>query len=411
MENVYDSIFSKQLLFVLPENSLEKSRKVEVLEKAAIAVNLYYEDTVPKYLEYLNNVPEEIDVYIISSNPVVWNMVENFVSRRKGTYLINKDNRGRDISALLVAFREIALRYEYICFVHDKKEKQQFMKEDIDFWVKNLWDNTLKSAHYICNVLNTFENSNIGVLVPPEPIGEYKNDWYKNVWYEDFEITKKLADELGLVCNISNEKSPITLGTAFWCRTVALKKLFEKEWRYEDFPKEPLADDGTISHAIERIFAYVAQDAKFDTGVIMCNSYAESLILNLKSNLTQTYSLLKREFGIHNIHQIKNYDEQRVIADKFFRQYKKIFLYGAGYCGQEFLLTLKSWGYCPDGFVVTDGQKHSNYLADLPVFELKELERKEEIGIFITVNYGIQSELEKNLIKQGFANYYKAYVC
>ncbi|NBH19789.1 rhamnan synthesis protein F, partial [Clostridiaceae bacterium] len=68
-----------------------------------------------------------------------------------------------------------------------------------------------------------------------------------------FELTQKLAKELNLHCNLSIDKSPITLGTVFWARSDALEKILKKEWKYEDFDEEPLKDDGTISHVIERI--------------------------------------------------------------------------------------------------------------------------------------------------------------
>ena len=49
------------------------------------------------------------------------------------------------------------------------------------------------------------------------------------------------------------------LGTIFWFRPAALKPLFDHDWQWEDFPPEPNDIDGTILHAIERAYGYVAQ--------------------------------------------------------------------------------------------------------------------------------------------------------
>ncbi len=39
-------------------------------------------------------------------------------------------------------------------------------------------------------------------------------------------------------------------------------------------PPEPLPQDGTISHAIERIYPFVAQSAGYPPAVVMSKSYA-----------------------------------------------------------------------------------------------------------------------------------------
>ena len=43
-------------------------------------------------------------------------------------------------------------------------------------------------------------------------------------------------------------------GTLFWARTDSLKPLFNIPISYDMFPKEPIGIDGTIAHALERLF-------------------------------------------------------------------------------------------------------------------------------------------------------------
>jgi hypothetical protein len=61
---------------------------------------------------------------------------------RKNCDVILKQNRGRDVSSLLVACKEYVFKYEYLCFIHDKKST--WLDEGVD----------------------------LGLLVPPEPIGK-----------------------------------------------------------------------------------------------------------------------------------------------------------------------------------------------------------------------------------------------
>lgn len=407
MRNVQDIMYDKGLYHILSDRVSEKEVAREVLDNTVVGIYLYYPDTLEKYFEYIKRIPQEIKVYIISANAATWEKIEQFVCGKSNLHFLKKENRGRDISALLVTFREIALKYKFFCFIHDKKEITEYLKQDTEFWVQNLWDNSLISKEYINNVLALLGQNNMGLLVPPEPIGYYKNDWYSNVWLDNFDKTREIAEQLEIQCNMVLEKSPITLGTVFWAKTDAMKKLLEKEWEYEDFPEEPVPNDGTISHAVERILAYVAQDAGYDTGIIMCNSYAEKLILRVKMNMTKTYDLVGEYLGVKNLYQVEHYKEQKEVIECFFNTYKKIYLYGAGERGKEFLHMLSCMGYCPTGFVVSDGKKNKNFLNGYPILELKDLEKNDNIGIFITVSQENQTELEENLKNRGLNNYFK----
>ena len=116
--------------------------------RVAIFVNLFYEEQIEIYKNYLNRLPAFVDIIIMSSKDTI---LESFNSGRFKT--IKKENRGRDISALLVTAKKLIFRYEYICFVHDKKEKRSEQKKYVDLWIKNLWDNMLQSSMYVYNVL------------------------------------------------------------------------------------------------------------------------------------------------------------------------------------------------------------------------------------------------------------------
>jgi lipopolysaccharide biosynthesis protein len=52
-------------------------------------------------------------------------------------------------------------------------------------------------------------------------------------------------------------------GTMFWARTAALKPLFALGLRWDDYPREPAANDGTILNAIERLLPFVAAHAGY----------------------------------------------------------------------------------------------------------------------------------------------------
>lgn len=82
----------------------------------------------------------------------------------------------------------------------------------------------------------------------------------------------KIHEEKGLIA---------PLGSTFWFRPAAMRALFEKGWAYEDFPPEPLGGDGTISHAIERSYAYVAQSAGYFSAWLFSDRFARIELTNL----------------------------------------------------------------------------------------------------------------------------------
>ena len=139
-------------------------------------------------------------------------------------------------------------------------------------------ENVCKNAAHVLNILCEFENDPyLGILCPPFPAhGLYFMNMCSGGWYPNFENTKKLLKEtLKLDVPIAGEESPIApYGSVFWFRPKALAPLFDYGWQHTDFPPEPLPQDGTISHAIERVYPFVAQAAGYYPAVVMSRDYA-----------------------------------------------------------------------------------------------------------------------------------------
>lgn len=271
MKNVYDIRREKNLIYILSEKAYadEELLLSEIYSQTAIIIYLYYIESLSEYYNYIENIPHNIDLYIVSSREEVLEEVRkqlNLLCRQNVKYLW-KENRGRDVSALLIVGRDIVSRYKYVCFLHDKKEHNEGIKKDTLLWIENLWGNQIGSPYYIDSILKLFENNkDLGILAPPEPVGDNFDAWYGYGWYRSFDITKAIADKLCLNADLDPNIPPITFGTVLWFRSCAMHKLFDADWKYEDFDDEKLSDENYLSYGIERIFAYVAQDAGYDTG-------------------------------------------------------------------------------------------------------------------------------------------------
>ena len=404
MDNIYDIRMKEKLLYILPDKGKKAMLAKGLMKRMAIVVNLYYLDTVWQYTSYLNQIPSDIAIYIYSSDPLVLEQVEKYCDRPIQGCL--KNNRGRDISALLVEFKKYAMEYEYICFLHDKKAKHEYVKEDTNIWVDNMWKNLLATEDYVCNVMDLFqENEMLGLIVPPEPMGEYAHAWYGDAWNHNYEISKELAEKLFLQCDIRRDRQPITLSTAFWARTHALEKLFEYAWKYEDFQEEPMPIDGTISHGIERMLGYIVQDAGYDTATIMTKEYASWSLLFAQDGMRMMMNLLNINRWVQDVHDVKLllYTEER--TKNFFAKNRKVYLYGAGTLGKKYLSWCKDWQLFVDGFVVSNATVPNMEMEGIKVFTINELELKDNVGIIITVAPNLYGEIVHILDKMGFSNY------
>jgi lipopolysaccharide biosynthesis protein len=361
--------------------------------KAAVFVNLFYVEQLQIYQNYLEQVPDFIDIVIISPKE---HILKCFRGNRFIT--IRKENRGRDISALLVAAKKLIFHYEYVCFIHDKKEKRQEQKAYVDSWIKNLWGNMLQSKAYIYNVLDAFQDKKIGMLVPLPPYGRDNGAWLRGAWGENYENVKRLAQDLNISGNICLEKPPVTYSTVFWARSDVLKKLFFRDWKYTDFPREPMRNDGEINHAIERVMQYAVEDAGYETKILLSTSFAASFIHQLHSEMNGLWNQLDAGFGISSYRGLDNYERIKAFAEK----HSELYLYGAGKRGKECLRLCQACNIFPNGFIVTELK--SAY-EEIPVLAISDLTITENTGIIISVNWDLQEEIKKELEKRGFHEY------
>lgn len=386
---------------IIPDNKKVEANICIRKKEIAIFAHLFYEDQVTYYQKYLEEIPELIDIVIISSKEEI---LDKFNSSRFER--IKKKNRGRDISALLIASRDMFFQYDYVCFVHDKKEKNPDDKDYVDFWKKNMWNNMLQSPIYVYNILELLQNDEkLGLLVPLPPYKRGVGVWLGGGWAENYEHVKELADELGIKVDISYEEPPIAYSTVFWTKTKALKKLFAKDWDYMDFPDEPMRNDGEINHAIERILQYVVEDAGYETKIVMSSSFVARFVEQLRDEVNSLWNIANQELGFKNGIQFDQYMERKETIIQFSKQHSKIYLYGAGKIGKKCLRFCRFWGIVPNGIIVTQMTNTYSEMDGIPILPVSDFICIENAGIIISANAVNQKEIVNELKKINFKEY------
>lgn len=412
MKNVYDIRYEKNLIYVLPSEPdiLPPAVPDGMYAGTVILLYLYYLDTLSFYWSYLDGIPDGIDVCLISSRAEILEKTKRHLeaSNRTGIRYILKENRGRDVSALLVAGADIIGDYEYVCFLHDKKERCEEVKKDTRLWVENLWGNMIDSAGYISRILHLFlENPELGILAPPEPVGDHFCTWYGYGWHGSFGITEELVRRLKLNADIRPDKPPVTIGTVLWFRRKALGKLFDHGWRYSDFDDEGLKRHNYLSYGIERLFPYAAQDAGYVTGTVMTGGYAAKQTNYLQHAANLIFKEAESFFPVNNLADLACYrrNEGRII--EFAKRNREVYLYGAGIMGRFCLAVLRKEHIQPAGFLVSRNTGDS-VEESIPVMEPDGLEGLPDSAVIITVyDLAVQDEIERTLKERGCRNYIK----
>lgn len=290
----YNTADLKEILnlnFVLPGRSFIEKTDFAA-KRVAVFAHLYYADLIEDSAVYLRNIPAQIDLIITTDSEKKADEIRSLV--RSDATIRVVPSRGRELSALLVGCRDLIPRYDFVCFIHDKKSSQKEFRSVGKAFSDSIWDATLHSTEYIQNVLVTFEdNPRLGLLAPPPPFwGTY---FWSSVdyWTICHDEVMALGKRLNLDAKMERDKRLIAIGSVFWCRREALDPLFKAGLTLEDFPPEPVPNDGTFLHAIERIFQFVAASQRYLTGWVMSDEYARVLISDYQVMFDETKSKLK----------------------------------------------------------------------------------------------------------------------
>lgn len=275
-----------QLNYIVSSKYAEDITDILDKRKVALVLHLYYEDLLDESYRYAASMPKESDIYITVGSERMKTLVEEKfkdIECNKCEVLLIP-NRGRDVGAVLVAVNPFILEYDYVCFAHDKKVTQLKPECKGASWAYQCFESVLKNKTHVNNIIRLFEeNPRMGLLTPAPP---YHAEYFPTLgheWGANFKNVKKLAKELDIHVPMSQDDPPISaIGCFFWYRPKAMKKLYDRNYSYEDFPEEPMKKtDGTILHAIERMYSFAVQDAGYYSAWCFSDNVASMEITNL----------------------------------------------------------------------------------------------------------------------------------
>lgn len=228
--------------------------------KVALHLHLHYPEQADFLIRALGKARQKPDLFISVTSEEGGVRVERMLEkyRVKCHEIEVFPNRGRDLGPFLTGFRESLLNYDVLGHFHTKGSKHapsDFVKRWNAFLSENLIGRRGQLMDAILERMNA--EPKIGIVYPDDPM-----IWG---WFENYTMGKTLLEKLGLAIQKENTFFNYPAGSMFWARTAALKPLFDLGLRWEDYPEEPISQDGTILHAIERLFGIIPEQIGYRT--------------------------------------------------------------------------------------------------------------------------------------------------
>lgn len=296
LENMADLKKNLQLNYFLPQDQSDYPDETVSEKKLALVMHMYFPDLIDECFEYAQNMPANTDVYITTNTEEkkqkIYERFKDLPCHKLEITLVG--NKGRDVAPFLVEMQDKYMNYDYICKLHDKKVGQLKPGTVGAAFAYRCNKNMLVSRNFVKNVIKTFdENPHLGMLMPPPPNHAQYYIALGLEWGMNFDVTKELADKLGLHVNMNKKKEPISpLGGVFWFRPQALKVLFDKGWSYDEFAPEPIGEDGQLVHGIERVYGFCVQNEGYYPAWLMNTAAAGMEVTNLHYMLRELNNVI-----------------------------------------------------------------------------------------------------------------------
>ncbi len=267
-------------------------------QRVAAIIHMFYPELAAEVKNFLLNIPCAVDVFISTTSPEKKFAVEKiFGDFDKGNVTIKIFvNRGRNIAATFVGFREIFDGYDFCVHLHTKKSPHA--EKILAGWRNHLYENLLGSPEIVGGILKILADERVGMVFPQHfnPIRVYIN------WGQNFSVAKNFLRRLNIAVDERN-LIEFPTGSMFWFKPKSLAPLLNCGLTFKNFPEECGQIDGTLAHAIERAFLFIVEASGFQWLKVDCDNkfFGATPILKshsqteLDANISKAWhSVLKR---------------------------------------------------------------------------------------------------------------------
>lgn len=304
--NISDLYYSLHLNYVLPSIPVD----LPITMKAALVYRISNPLFTEPILKRASQIASVLDVYILPEDQSVRQHIAKCPKRHERITILEPSNQITEMGGFVLCCRELAMQYDYLGYVHDVSNPEHYRTAAIESTVYGSLQNISNDPMYIAQILNCFEsNPRLGLLGAPFPIHHHNFSNYADGWAGCFTGSKKLAKQLGLNCNLDKEKHPFFITGNFWCRTDAIRDIWNYDWNRNQFQMNTITNSCYLNDVLKRILPFAAQSRLYYSGIVMHVNYASMRISGQQYMLTHMINVTQNQLGCKSP-RYKGYMEQ-----------------------------------------------------------------------------------------------------
>jgi lipopolysaccharide biosynthesis protein len=219
----------------------------------AVVLHLYYAELWDEMREAIEHILDPFDLFVSFVKGTSDQLRTSVKDAFPNAYIFDFENRGRDIGPFLVLLETgVLFQYELVCKLHTKRSTH---RGDGDAWRRRLVEGVLGSFRLVNQIVSSFRsNPDIGMVVADGNIYGGEEHWALND-----KVLAELLPRIGISPQVKDRSFPG--GSIFWIRPFLLRTLAGAGIELSDFEPEPIAPNGGLAHAVERMFGLICEEA------------------------------------------------------------------------------------------------------------------------------------------------------
>lgn len=234
----------------------------------AVFIHAFYADMMPEFWTQIAKFPMPSKLFVSTGTAINKSAIEAFLDEKgwpaaDRTVRVVAQNRGRDMSALFITFRDVVLSgdFEIGLRLHSKRTPQ-LSPQVADGFRTHLFDNLLPCRRAVRQLLDRLEaEPDIGLIIPP--VVHVGLGTLGHAWFSNRAAVQHWCHRMGFAVPLDADTPVAPYGTMFWFRIAALRPMFEWPWDWSDYNAEPYHVDGGLAHVQERMIGYAVQAQGF----------------------------------------------------------------------------------------------------------------------------------------------------
>lgn len=229
---------------------LARWRKTRVGEiEIAVIVHIHYIDMISDIKNLLKNIVVPFDIHVTTASEGFCSQIfSEFADLARSVSIFCSENRGRDIGPFISVYRSGALdHYKAVLKIHSKKSA--YSANGI-LWRDRLYGSVAGDSLTVLRSVELIKSGEVGIVGPHRYY--LTNDRF---WGANRDTVRRLLNEMTAFPPEADLELGFFAGSMFWFAPKALMPLKNTPEDTLDFEPENGQQDGTLAHAIERVFA------------------------------------------------------------------------------------------------------------------------------------------------------------